>query len=240
MGIERVYSHNYLHSKNGPQMSKKLILNHIKALHKDLIRAITAYFRGQYRITIYDEDIIQALIPAEAKVPFNGDNSENDEYSRWIVEMRVQFQDVVDQIFLRLDGRGLTEQAFYEVWKNCQYAAYRQNNRNEARFERKKDMISFKEDFCAWRNWPYNSWQIFDRTKDLLKGIAHFETGSFGKYPDGLSELIGWQETKANEFEFPFCVKLKQVKLFKNGRVDVRFTSAAFAEAFVATYLAGA
>lgn len=154
--------------------------------------------------------------------------------------MRVKYQDVVDQIMLRLDGRGLTEQAFYELHRKCQDAAYWANEKHEARYERKKDMIRLKEHFCAWRGWPYDDWDIYDKTKDLIKGLAHFETGTFDTFPDGMSRLFGWDWPKTDLLEFPSCNKVKQIKLYKNGRVDIRFTSAAYAEEFVGKYLAAA
>lgn len=234
------YRHDYLHSDDGPRISADLIRKHIHALHADYIRHITFYFRDQYKITVKDADIVQALVPKEPEYRLRGDNSEHDAYLKTMQDMRVRYQDVVDQIMLRLDGRGLTEQAFYELRRKCQDAAYWANEKHEARFERKKDVICFKESFCAWRGLPYNDWNIYDKTKDLVKGLAHFETGSFDTFPDGMSQLIGWSGLETDVMEFPSCNKLKQIKLYKKGRIDVRFTSGTYAEEFIGKYLAAA
>ena len=237
-GIDNKYSHNYLHSDQGPKISKSLIRDHIHALHTDFICAIITYFRGQYKITIHDEQIVHALVPVEPKVYLGGDNREHDVYLQKMQDIRIRYQDIIDQIMLRLDGRGLTEQAFYELCQKCKEAAYLANEKHEARFEQKKDLLRLKENFCTWRDWPYTDWVITDKAKDLIKGIAHFETGTFDAYPAGFDRMLGWQGIKTDVLEFPGCIKLKKVKLFKNGRIDVRFTSMAYAVEFVSTYLA--
>ena len=38
-------------------------------------------------------------------------------------------------------------------------------------------------------------------------------------------------------WEFENCEKLERIKLFKNGRMDIRFTTEAYACQFVADYL---
>ena len=234
------FRHDYLHSDRGPQISLDLIRKHIHALHTDFIQVITHYFRDRYKITFRGRDIVDVLIPKEPDYRLRGDNSEHDAYLQTMQDMRVRYQDVVDQIMLRLDGRGLTEQALYELHQKCQDAAYWANEKHEARFERKKDVIRLKELFCKKRGWPYDDWEIYDKTKDLIKGLAHFETGSFDVFPDGMKRLLSWDGPKTDVLDFPSCNKLKQIKFYKNGRVDIRFASGAYAEEFVAKYLAAA
>ena len=232
------YKHDYLHSTNGPKISDSLIRKHIHALHADFIHVITSYFCNQYKITVSESEIVDVLVPKEPEYWPGGDNSEHDAYLQTMRDMRIRYSEVVEQIMLRLDGRGLTEQAFYELRRKCQEAAYWANGTHDPRFERKKDVIRLKELFCKKRGWPHDDWEIYDNTQDLIRGLAHFETGAYDSFPDGLSQMLGWRGPKTDTLDFPSCVKLKQIKLFKNGRMDVRFTSAAYAEEFVAKYLA--
>ena len=55
-----------------------------------------------------------------------------------------------------------------------------------------------------------------------------------------MSQLIGWSGLETDVMEFPSCNKLKQIKLYEKGRIDVRFTSGTYAEEFIGKYLAAA
>lgn len=46
-----------------------------------------------------------------------------------------------------------------------------------------------------------------------------------------------FRSTYYNEHDFPDCHKVEQLKMFKNGRVDIRFSSEASAREFVDEYL---
>ena len=73
--------------------------------------------------------------------------------------------------------------------------------------------------------------------KDILYGLAHFETVSYRVFPVGFSELFRYHEIEEPLVEFPTCKKVKQMKLFKNNRVDLKFHSPQLAEQFVNKYL---
>ena len=74
--------------------------------------------------------------------------------------------------------------------------------------------------------------------KNILKALAHFETGAFGQYPDGIDDLLSEQlRLWYDLWEFEDCKKLEKIKLFKNGRMDIRFTNEGYAREFVSSYL---
>ena len=73
--------------------------------------------------------------------------------------------------------------------------------------------------------------------REILWGLAHFETGSYCMIPAGFHPLLGFDGTKETVIEFPTCKMAKQIKLFKSGRVDLKFHSPEFAEQFVNKYL---
>ena len=56
-------------------------------------------------------------------------------------------------------------------------------------------------------------------------------------YPVGLSDLVGYGRIDHDLILFPSCTKLKQLKMFKNRRVDIKFASEALAKEFIDTYL---
>ena len=73
--------------------------------------------------------------------------------------------------------------------------------------------------------------------KDILTGVAHYETNTFGRFPVGFSELLGYSDVSTSLFQFSTCRKFVHLRMFKNGRVDLKFKTAALAKEFAETYL---
>lgn len=142
----------------------------------------------------------------------------------------------MDQIILRLDGRSFTEQAFYELRGKSQRAAWNSYDK-KAKYERRKDTIRFTGYFCRFRGWPYDGWELEDGMRDILYAVAHYETGSYHVLPVGFTCASHYQTIENDVVEFPTCEKVKQMKLFKNNRVDIKFSSAKYAEDFEGKYL---
>ena len=77
---------------------------------------------------------------------------------------------------------------------------------------------------------------MIDRMKDIIRGISHFETGGFDYTPVSLSRLL-IRELDSSQCEFSDCEKVQSLKMFKNGRVDLKFSSETYALQFVEEYL---
>ena len=73
--------------------------------------------------------------------------------------------------------------------------------------------------------------------QDIFTAVAHYETNTFGRFPTGFSELLGYSDVSTSQFQFPTCQKLVQLRMFKNGRVDLKFKTASIAKEFAETYL---
>ena len=73
--------------------------------------------------------------------------------------------------------------------------------------------------------------------QDIFTAVAHYETNTFGRFPAGFSELLGYSDVSTSLFQFPTCQKLVHLRMFKNGRVDLKFKTAALAKEFAETYL---
>ena len=228
--------HNYLSSREGPTISNYAIKRHIESLHFTFIGAIVQYFNSTYSVTVKSDEVSDTLLPKKPRERWNCNQAEAEQYHTQMQKVIVRYQDVVDQIILRLDGRSFSEQAYYELCTKCHYAAWN-TYKQEPEFERKKDTIRFTGYFCRFKGWPYDGWELDPKMQDILYGIAHFDTGSHGILPAGFSKLMGYHEIKEDVVEFFSCEKVKQMKLFKNNRVDLKFRSAAFAEEFISKYL---
>lgn len=231
------FYHNYLVSHDGPSISRQLINRHIEALHIDFIMTLTRHFNSTYHVSVDSSEVSEALLP---KRPEGCPRSERlkleEAYHAQMRTLTVQYEDVVDQIILRLDGRSFSEQAFYELYCKCHNAAWDARTQ-QPKFERRKDTICFTGYFCKIRSYSKDTWEVQDGMKDILWGLAHFETDSYRVLPIGFSPLLTNEGTKEAVVEFPTCDMAKQIKLFKNNRVDLKFRSPEYAEQFVGKYL---
>ena len=231
------FYHNYLASHDGPSISQQSIERHIEALHINFIMYLTSYFNSTYHVSVESAEISKVLLPEKPEGRWRDDFEEvSKKYREQMQTLTVRYQDVVDQIILRLDGRSFSEQAFYELYSKCHSAAWNAHEQ-KPKFERKKDTICFTGYFCRFRGWPYDGWEVENEMKNILWGLAHFETDSYRVVPLGFSDLFGYHDIKEPVVEFPSCEKVKQVKLFKNNRVDLKFRSPEYAEQFISKYL---
>lgn len=228
--------HNYLSSKDGPAITKESLKKHLMYLHGDFISVLTRYFNSAYHVTVDVSAVSRALLPQKPAVRRSGDMKLYEEYSQQMQSLTVRYQDVVDQIILRLGGRSFAEQAFYELYGKCHRAAWDSYYR-EPWYERKKDTLQFTGYFCKYKGWPFDGWELDNKMKEILRGAAHYETECHNVYPDGFSPLLGYGTVDCNLVEFPLCKKIRYLRMYKNNRVDLKFASAELAEEFVMKYL---
>ncbi len=234
---------NYLSSRNGPSISQQSIEQHIKSLHSDFILNLVRYFNSAYHVSVDSSEVAGAILPKDPQESWRGNYRELEKleelcaaYKEQMQSLTVRYQDVVDQIILRLDGLSFAERAFQELYTKCHNAAWNPYDQ-KPKFQRKKDTICFSGYFCRFRDWPYDGWEIEDGMQEILRGAAHFETDNYGVLPAGFSGLLGYDNVQESVIEFPTCEKVKQMKLFKNNRVDLKFSSPEFAERFIDKYL---
>lgn len=228
---------NYLISQGNVKISKSDIKGHIMSLHAYFIEVIVRHFTSTYKVSISTNEVKEALLPEKPESHY-GMEDKWEAYENQMLTLIVRYEDVVDQIILRLDGRSFTEQAFYELTQGCHNAAWN-TSAQEAKFERKKDTLRFTGYFCSFTSYSYSydKWELTDGMKSIMRGAAHFEANTYGVYPPELSELMGYGNSNWDIVEFSGCSKLVQIRMFKNGRVDLKFTTPEYAEAFVDRYL---
>lgn len=227
----------YLTSRNGPEISESKINDHIESLHREFISNLVHYFNSTYNVSISVEDVADGLLPQEPERGYPRNEEAVQKYHEELQSISIQYKDVVEQIIFHLDGRSFSEQAFHELAAKCHKEAWN-TYQQKAQYERRKGAIRFSGYHCNVRNWGYqDEWELGNGMKDVLRGVAHFEMEVFAVYPPDFSELLGYSRTPYNEYEFPNCKKVKRLKMFKSGRVDIYFSSEAYAEEFVNKYL---
>lgn len=230
--------------------------------HKTLIHNIVSYFSRTYSVELDTGIIRDHLIPKapESNPPYSrwgwGSLTEEQmeanrayheayeeelkEYQKNIHNMVIRYEDIVDEIFTQLGGFSFTEQALNELREKCYNAAHHREWRSESDTEDfvvKKDVLQLTRYSCHYdAGWSTPRWSIPDSTKHILDGIAHFDRGEFNHGHKLFPALFAW-DMQCNIFEFPWAEKVRSVKLFKNGRVDIKFADAAAVNEFVDNYL---
>ena len=74
--------------------------------------------------------------------------------------------------------------------------------------------------------------------KDMLKEPSHLEIDIFQITSPEILQLLGYK-IDMPIVKLDYDRKLKQIKLYKNGRLDVKFQSSALAEECLSEYLGG-
>ena len=228
----------YLLSGKELKISSENINETIKAAHSTFISQLIYYFNRTYHISISPDEIKTALLPKQPEVSHRFDElKEWNAYGKALLELSLQYTDILKQIFIRLDGRNLKEQAMHELLEKCHQAAWESHNK-APRYVLKKAVLQFSTYACSHTDrYSYESWELSERIKRILQGIAHFETGSFSLIPSKISSLISSYHLDSDFFEFPTCKKLQSIKLYKNTRVDIRFATEEYARKFTEKYL---
>jgi len=231
---DKSWRKKYLESRWMPEITVREVVKHIFKVHRDFISTIVSYLNTTYYLFLDARDVADSLLQKEP------DFDESEDIIDWSASppFVLCYEDAIELILSWFDGRTFEEQAPYEMKESCHHAAWNEDD-HSANFEQKKNLVKFLSGAC---DYGYHrgcaQWYVNDGAKSVLKGLAHFEMGGFERYPDGLDDLV-LEETVIwyDLWEFEDCEKLERIKLFKNGRMDIRFTSEGYARQFVGEYL---
>lgn len=161
----------------------------LEKLHSKFISELTRHFNTKYKVTISAEAIEEHLIPTEPD-PYKCDKDTSNEYHRTLRALALHYEDVVDQMFIQLDGLSFVERAFQELRTKCHKAAYWSNS--NAGYDRKGDTLRFGGYFCSCdERWGREEWRLAERMQDIFTAVAHYETNTFGRFPAGFSRATG-------------------------------------------------
>ena len=226
----------YICLKNHVDMYPIKIRTHIGEMHRSFIQTLVRHFNQTYHISASADMVMSALLPSEPRSNKKIKKEEWQQYREQITELTLRYNCVVDHIILQMDGRSFTQQAFYELTAKCHEAAW-SSQTGEQKYERKRGTISIF-DCCSCKYvCRAESWELHEKAKAVIWGLAHFELDCYGECPLGMSALVGSEKLRSDQIEFSTCTKVSRLRMFKNGRVDIRFVSEEYAEQFVRDYL---
>ncbi|WP_148509871.1 hypothetical protein [Hungatella hathewayi] len=227
----------YLSSHDDLKISSSKINGHIMGLHTRFIGRLVQYFNHKYHVSVDASEIDSHLLPERPKRDWGRSQEQEQAYQEKMLALGLRYQDILNEMFVQLDGRDFKEQALYELKEKCHNASW-SNYDKAPKYEVKKDVLRFPSYGCSYDSgFREERWSLVDSTKDVLRGIAHYETGSFSVLPSGFSSLLGYNHSNTDVVQFPGCTKIRQLKMFKNGRLDIKFSSNEYLKTFTEEYL---
>ena len=228
------WKQKYLVSGWWPEVKAGAMIKHISLLHREFISTVVSYLNDTYHLTLDVGNVMDGLLPEES---YYSGREETLDWST-LTPVILRYKDAVELILSWFKGRTFEEQAPYELVERCHQAGWRKKD-HQANFEQKKNLVKIFSGACGYGYYNnYEQWHISDSGKNILKALAYFETGALGQYPDGIDDLLSekcrlWYDL----WEFGDCEKLEKIRLFKNGRMDIRFSNESYAREFVSSCL---
>ena len=218
-----------------PQFSEQDIRNQLEKLNDLFISNLVRYFNSRYKVSLDADSIIDMLLPHKPKKDYFSPNTEAvTEYHQKLRTMTVDYKEVLEQIFVQLGGRTFLERALDEIKEGCHKAAWHTYS-GKAEYELKNDTVRFTYG-CRFDT-IFEKWSLNDSMKEILRGLAYFETEALGYYPAGIANLLDWSYKEEPVISFSTYTKLQSLRMFKNGRVDIKFKSKDYASRFVSEFL---
>lgn len=214
----------------------------LRNAHHVLISALVSYFERTYKVSLEASEIEEVLLPKEPDRYASYNSAEYKEYYEAVESTELKYEDILDQIFIQLGGFSFQEKALNELKQKAHDAAWNRYYGNKC-YEQKKAVISFAHYACSFDSWHEEYYhgeheiQLTDGMKNVIRALAYFECGTADNIPWTLNTLLGYQWRTYNTEMQLGLEKLKSIKCFKTGRVDVRFTSEAFAREFAEMFL---
>ena len=236
--VDREVYTNYVYDGRGG-VSLTSLHDLLRKSHATFIAKIVSYFCKTYHVDLDNGVVIEHLIPKEPRYSSKDDAKE---YTEQIESLEISYKQVLDEIFVQLGGFSFHDKAINEMKEKCHEAAWNRYYGKRV-YEQKKSVLSFTGYGCSFDSW-HEQWhkgeyeiKLTDGMKEIIRALAYFEYGEVGYIPYAFNCLLGWSWT-TTETERRFDMeKLKSIKCFKNGRVDVRFTSEAYARQFAEEFL---
>ena len=223
---------------NISHISNKDFTQKIEELPSAFISSLVSYFNSAYKISIDRYKIIEVLLPQKPDYSaWDPNHKAEEEYHQKLQEIKLTYQQVLDQIFIQLGGRTFVERAVDELKEACHSAAWSTYN-GKPQYEVKGDTIRLLHYACSCDEWLSRcKWKLTNDGKAVLRAVSHFETGVIGHHPQNIAFLLGYEDNHFSTVLFEDCEKVKQVRMFKNNRMDIKFASKDMAEQFVTDYI---
>jgi hypothetical protein len=196
-------------------LNAKEINEYIIKMKNKFISSVSYYFMNKYNVTI-DYEKIQKKFDAN-----------------------VTHENIIDEIFIELGGFNFTEKAEQEIKDNLknELRGYKTaKNKNN-----KLSLENFLYIDSSWKQWGTEKihYSSEDKLKKLFEALQHFEDQSITMNEKMLvlyNQLARGKNEEVFEKHEINNTKVKSIRIFKNGKVEIEFTSTQQAMAFTREY----
>lgn len=255
----------YLGSKYDVGAEKYLDL--LDKTHRDFVKSIVGYFRHKYHVSLDDGPIYDAFVQPEPEEPaklgalfYVSRNGWTDETRKEYNEVKaaydkavedaethnrelvIRYEKILDYIFAQLGGGSFRDTALKELKDACHAACWYKHN-GQPKFEQKKSVIRYTGYGCSidYIHEKYkdkgeeSEFRLTDDMKKVMDALNYFELGTQSHTLHSISELcsyrvVGQKHEIGGE-------KVVGVQLYKSNRVDIRFSSEAYAREFAEQFM---
>lgn len=221
---------------------------------------IVEYFAGKYKVKLDVEEVKSHLIPprpADPDYPYMRRDPTAEEYlayrakldahkdavAAWEQAVRhlpLRYEQIVDEIFLQMGGFSFEEKARSELLERVYNATHYQydstwthTRAGEECFELKNALLRFPDGMVYQ---SYDKLQCSDDFRAILDAVAAFESDGTAPGTSYFGPFYMY-DTSTTLLETPTLDKVDSVKIYKNGRADIRFRTPALAQEFVSQFL---
>lgn len=228
--------------------------------NRAFIVSLVRYFSKTYSVELDIEKIAAHLIPEGPKEPYapwggfrTTDNEvvaaykaelntylhERKKHEETVRSLPLRYEQIVDEIFVQLGGYSFQEKAMDEFLAKTWDCSHNRYQNDAEKFEIKNDTLKLTGYWCTCHNESWRSvaeWDVHAQLKTMLEALAWYECGRMEQGAQWFPTLFSYY-TRCNVVETPHMEKVKSVKLYKNGRVDIKFRSSNDVQEFVNTCL---
>lgn len=235
----------------------------LESLNRRFVRSLVRYFANKYHVDLDPEPIVAAFEKKEPKEPMdirvleeigyhrNLSKEETErlyalqdahvkevetvnEFNRALI---ITYRDVLEHIFTQVGGT-FQDAAIQELKAKCHRACW---NHGKAAFAQKKSVLQLDHG-CYVDNFheQYKSkgeesqFMLHDDAGDILRALSYFELGTQEWLQGNISSLLTYY-VKGKKHDISGN-KVESIQLFKSGRMDIRFTTEAYAREFVENF----
>jgi len=187
----------------------------IKGLKNSFVNKICYYFAGKYNVTI--------------------DHAFKEKYDE-----KISYNNILDEIFIQLGGASFEERAVIEIKNKMKQAASNYHGDPKIIIKNKKLVFDCLHMVCYDDIWNRFSIARYDtNAAHFFTALCHFDhnrksyNGECKRFIDANSNDT---PDLFNKYEFFTMNKLKTIKFYKNGRIDIEFATVDQAREFAKEY----
>lgn len=220
-----------------PQVSQEILANEIRRLHKNFVQAVLEAIIGNHMVQLSAYSMEEDLLPTlskNVKSP-RANRNERKKYDVKMFSLSLSYDDVLAWIYRQMDGMSLSERAERDLLKRCHEAVTEVYG--GVLYERNIAVITLNHRYGAIEDREKGEWLVCNDVRIIFEGLSYFETGSFHKLPKSIRRFVQEGKSDTNRISCEDCKKIKAIRLYRNGRIAISFTSRENAEAFEERFL---